>query len=679
MQRSRILLEFSLPTTIESIETSGSHQKTIETNKLIFRQTSEKLLLLNDYASMWKSRKTRGESFMRRKLAIFLAVLMVVSLMPLFSQATVEKANAYDAIVAEQEASKSGSVIAEKSDAPILIPGGSIVGTNTSRPSVSGKQIVGAGHPRAAMAGYKILEAGGTAFDAALAIAGLQSIMEPYMTNILGGDAEILVWDAAQKKATVYNGTGWAPKNATIDFYLDLGGIPQQGPLSMHMPGAWAGWMKMLENHGTLPLEEILAPVIETSDGYLVDETFVNYLGYFVEWVGISEKVANKEFLDIYAKNDQMKNLGDVIENKNLSKTLRELSNAAKRGKTLSEGYKLASEYFYRGPIAEKIVKWSKANGGLFELEDFTKFYAEVQEPWSTNYKGYDILVCPPNSQGPALLEALNIIENYDLTKFEHNSAEYIDLLTQVLNIALLDRNNFNGDPRFVDIPKEIISKEYAKERTKDIHLGSPMEFIPTGPLFQSFDGDTTFMYVADKWGNVVVSTHSLNNVYGSYQVIGDTGILMNNRLVYYVLDDTIRNSLEPHKRTIQTITPSIGLKDGKPDFIVGTPGGDNQEQEKLQVILNYIDFGMKIPQAAIEAPRMTTGHPPGLFSPNSFPKVINLEIDRTPNDVLLTLENMGYKIGIGSGMSIGFARLFDNGFMWGGYDPRMNGYAVAW
>ncbi len=547
-----------------------------------------------------------------------------------------------------------------------------------TRPAVSGKSIVGASHPRAAMAGFKILEQGGTAFDAAVAIAGVQSIVDPSATQILGGDAEIMVYSAKDQKIHVYNGTGWAPEAATLDYYLEIGGIPQTGPLSIEVPGAWAGWMLMLEENGTLPLSQILAPVIETASENFVDQTGTGMDHKYLQ-NAIKGGTANKTLSDLYTKDDgSFYQIGDVFSNPDFVNTLKKLVAASENGKTIRDGYRLAEDYFYRGPIAETIVKWSEENGGLFTYEDFSEFRAEKQEPWSTNYRGYDVYVCPPNSQGPTLLEALNMVENYDLSDYEHNSAEYVDLIVQVLNLAMLDRNNNLGDPRFIDNPKELISKEYAKERIKDITLGLPMEDIPEGMKWTGYEGDTTFFYVADKYGNVVTSTHSICNFWGSACVAGDTGIVLNNRMIYFSLYPEMPNVMAPRKRTLQTITPTIALKDGKPAFVVGTPGGDGQEQEKLQIILNAIDYGMTNPQVAIEASRFKTSHPAGLMNQNQFPKTITVESGMSPETVM-ALEDMGYTVQIGmAGMSIGHARFIDE-YKWGGYDPRIYGYAVAW
>ncbi|MBP5161986.1 MAG: gamma-glutamyltransferase [Spirochaetales bacterium] len=601
-------------------------------------------------------------------------ILMVVAL-PVFSQAVAEKARMWDEEQAAKRAyeEKMANSYASQMTKPVVnYPVG-----ETTRQVVSGRNIVQAGSPAAASAGLKILMEGGTAFDAALAIAGVQSSTEFCTTNILGGDAAIITYNAQNGKVSVYNGMGWAPEDATIDLYFDMGGIPTYGPRAVQIPGAWAGWMLMLEENGTLPLEQIMEPVIR-----FADESYSETMALLFRYIA---GTPNQEFLDIFQNEDgSWKSTGNIVRNTNFANTLRELVEASKKGSSIQEGYSLANEYFYRGPIAERIVEWSQANGGLFKLNDFNDFYAEKQEPWTTTYRGYEINVCPPNSQGPALLEAMNILENFDLSSYKHNSAEYVDLVVQAMNVALNDRNTFYGDMRFVDIPEYIFTKDYAKHVADSLVLGEAMAALPDGrELVEAFDkkgGDTTYMFVADQYGNVVSCTHSLCNAFGSINVAGDTGILLNNRMIYFLLDEDYTNCLEPHKRSMQTIAPIIGMKDGDVAFFCGTPGADTQVQCVLQVVLNYIDFNITNPQKAIETPRVITAHPAGLMNHNEFPKQIALQ---TGFDVetAFGLEEMGYKIAP-SAQSYGFMGFgvkLDNGWYLGGADNTLNCYVVGY
>jgi gamma-glutamyltranspeptidase/glutathione hydrolase len=501
------------------------------------------------------------------------------------------------------------------------------------------------------------------------------------MTDLLGGDAEIIVYSARDQKVTVYNGTGWAPQKASVDFYLDQGGIPNKGPLSTQLPGGWAGWMLMLQDYGTLPLEKIMEPVIAQAQ-----DSFVDLYSAYVAPTGLAPAESNEALRTHYTPGGNRLTPGTILHNPTLVNTYRSLVNAARQGRTVQDGYRLANDYYYRGPLAQEVVRWSEANGGLFTLADFNEFRAEKQEPLHTDYRGYEVYVCPPNSQGPALIEALNMLENYDLKALGHNSAEYIDLVIQALNLAIQDRNDFYGDQRFVNVPSHLFTKEYAQQRIQDIQQGQAMTEIPNGGRWFDYEGrgrDTTFMYVADQYGNVVASTHSLCNLFGSGWEIESLGFVLNNRMVYFTLDEENPNVLEPRKRSMQTIAPALATRNGRPAFVVGTPGADVQVQGVLQVILNFVEFGMN-PQLAVENARMVTVHPAGLMNPVQYPRTIQLDPGVKDEDVL-KLDAMGYIIqyigavpGAYSGF-VGFGQFFENGYMWGGADNRMGSYAVAW
>ena len=269
-------------------------------------------------------------------------------------------------------------------------------------------------------------------------------------------------------------------------------------------------------------------------------------------------------------------------------------------------------------------------------------FKAEKVDAHSTNFHGVDVYVCPPNSQGWVLLEALNLLEPLDLKAMGYNSAAYIDALTQALNLALEDRNHHMADNRFHKNPVAMIEKKYAADRAKDLHLGKAMtgDLVTGNPdqpekygdVYYGKSGDTTFMAVADAEGNVVACTTSQCGVYGSCLVVPGRGFLLNNRMPYFFLEETFANYLQPRKRTVQTISPSIALKDGKPYLAFGTPGADVQEQAKLQTFLNFALWGMSA-QEAVEAPRFQSRHPMGIKSHASYPATIQVEA-RVPQAV---------------------------------------------
>ncbi len=590
-----------------------------------------------------------------KKLAIALLLVMMV-FMPVFAEGTIEEAEA-SAYQAGWDAAKADKPYGSN-------PG---VMTGFTRPHVSGHAVVHAGSPEAAAAGYEILVKGGNAFDAAMATAAAQTYSEGVMCSIFGGDAFIIIRDGKTGEIKVYNGTGWAPKNATVDFYLDLGGFPSYGIYAMEIPGEWSGWMTLLDDYASMELSDIMEPVIRLAeDGMVVNEYMKGVLPY-------AESNGNDALKAVYNPNYE---LGDIITNPDYANLLRKMGELAAGG-----NFKAAEDYFYRGPVAEKIVAWNNELGGLFSIEDFNDYHAEIMEPITTNYRGIDIYCCPANCQGPTLIEALNIIENFDLSQYEHNSAEYINLVVQCLNIALNDRNRFLGDPRFTDIPTAPWTKEYAAEMAKLIDLDHAMETIPEfdAEKFEDYNTkgpDTTFMAVVDDEGNMCIVTHSINYFWGSGLMVDGLGIIMNDRIQNFSLDEDHQNCLAAHKRPMQTITPTIGLKDGEPYLFVGTPNANNQEQTKFQVILNHVDFGMR-PQACVEAPRVSTGHAPSFGHSEYNPGKLTL-MNAFGTRENAALEAMGYKLSYTANTgSLGFG-VFENGMWTVGADPTRNAYSLG-
>jgi gamma-glutamyltranspeptidase len=535
------------------------------------------------------------------------------------------------------------------------------------RPPITGKDyMVESNNPLASMAGFQILQQGGNAVDAAVAVAAALSVAEPYLSNILGGDAFIMIYLAKTNEVVVVNGTGWAPTGATKEFFIEQGGMQSSGILSVEIPGAFSGWMQALRKYGTMRPQKVFQPAIELC------EKGVTVTPFFFNSTRGSISKFNDEAKAVLTRNGEALPVGEVVYQQNLANTLKQLGAAGWR----------AEDMFYRGEFAKKIVAFSKQNGGLLTESDFAEFHAELMEPLKTNYEGYDVYACPPNCQGMVLIETLNILEPYDVKSLGHNTSEYINLLVEALNISFQDRNRYDGDPRFLDIPIEgLTSKAYAAERRKLIQQGKA---IPNGKPEQFENGNTTFFSVVDKDRNVVACTTSLLSSYGSGLIAGDTGIFLNNRMNYFWVDANHANVVEPHKRTFQTITPSIAFKDGKPYMAFGTPGADVQEQTKMQIFFNVIYFGMN-PQQAIEAPRFRTdSFPASSYPHNDYPGRIRTE-SRISEDVRKELEAMGYEISLypdwttgvgGAGMIVIDPKT--NRLM-GGVDPRREGYVLGW
>lgn len=549
-----------------------------------------------------------------------------------------------------------------------------------TRPTISGRAVAHAGSPAAALAGMKVLQAGGTAFDAALAMAAAQSYSEVMMCHIFGGDLQLIGYSAKDKKVFSFNGTGWAPNKAKEQLERDAE-IPAKGIFSMHIPGEWSGWMTFLAKYGTMPLKDILAPVVDMAEnGIIVDDFLANMI----------EKNAgpmNDQAKAVFFPNGKALKAGDVYVNKDyadLMKTMGEVAAKAAEGKTLADGFKAADDYFYRGPVAEEIVKWNNENGGDFSIEDFNEFHAEETTPITTNYRGIDVYCTPPNSQGTVLIETLNMLENYDLKDMGHNSKDYINVLTQALQIAINHRNRFSADPRFHKFPAALLTKEFAKEMTKQIDMNKAVDEIPLGDQkyfvdYEKKGPDTTHMFVCDAEGNIVAVTHSINHFFGSSMMVH--GIMMNDRRIQYSPDMDLPNALAPHKRTVQTITPSIALKDGEPYMAFGTPNADRQEQTKVQGFLNVVEFGMR-PQAAVETPRIATDAAGDTASLNKYPKQISYMVNyptQVDPKVLDELKAMGYKmVPVTNTGSLGLG-VRENGFWSVGADPTRNAYTFAW
>ncbi|MGN0837798.1 MAG: gamma-glutamyltransferase family protein [Pyramidobacter sp.] len=548
----------------------------------------------------------------------------------------------------------------------------------TTRFPARGRYVVIGDNQYSAAAGFKILDRGGNAFDAAVGMAAVMGMTYPSMNDLFGGDAMIIVYSAKDKKVITYNGSGWAPKKATIDAYIEKGGIPEEGILSVEVPGSFSGWMTLLKDYGSMKLSDIFEPAIDLAEnGHSFSQIQASLGKNFYRFM-------NDEAKKVYGRDGALAKYNDIIRNPDYAKLLREVG---------AMSYQEAEDFVYRGKLAHEIADFSKSLGGFIEYEDLADFHAEKVEAHSTNFHGIDVYVCPPNSQGWTLLEALNLLEPLDLKSMGYNSAAYIDALTQALNLALQDRNHNMADERFHKNPVSMIQKKYAADRAKDMHLGKAMtgdlstgkpdDPEKYGDVYYGRQGDTTFMAVADAEGNIVACTTSQCGAFGSCLMVPGRGFILNNRMPYFFLDDSLANFLEPRKRTIQTITPSIALKDGKPYLAFGTPGADVQEQAKLQVFLNVALWGMN-PQEAVEAPRFQSRHPMGIKSHASYPATIQVE-GRVPQAVRDELKDKyGYTVQskfdweyIGLVGAIAFDN--ENGRKSAGSDPRADAIAYGW
>jgi gamma-glutamyltranspeptidase/glutathione hydrolase len=456
-----------------------------------------------------------------------------------------------------------------------------------SRSEVIGQNgMVATSHPLATQIGLDILKQGGTAVDAAIAANIALGLMEP-TGNGIGGDLFAIVWDAKTKKLHGLNASGPAPKNISIDYFKQQGltKIPSYGPLPVTVPGAVDGWVKLHERFGKLKFTSLFEPTIEYAiKGFPITETIAYYLDRSQKRF---ENYPN--FNEVWVKNGKMPQKGEIFKNPQLASTL----------KTIAEN---GREGFYEGHIAQTMVEFIQSQGGFLSYDDLAGFHSEWTPPVSSNYRGYDVWELPPNGQGIAALQILNILENYDLKTMGLYSSEYIHLFTEVKKIVFADRAKYYADPHFADIPlKELISKSYAKERAKLIDLNNVSATDEPGILKS---GDTIYLTVADKYGNMVSLIQSNYRGMGSGMMPPGLGFMLQDRGELFSLDKNHRNALLGGKRPFHTIIPAFVTKEGKPFMSFGVMGGATQPQAHAQIIINMIDFGLNLQEAG-DAPRI--------------------------------------------------------------------------
>jgi gamma-glutamyltranspeptidase/glutathione hydrolase len=559
----------------------------------------------------------------------------------------------------------------------------------TMFPPVRGtREMVGAANNVEVEAGFRILTQGGNAVDAGVATVLAAAVSEQDHFG-LGGEIPILI-KMAGKPVVAISGVGVAPGKATIDFYEhrkpepweesgQMPPIPGQGILAATVPGAFDGIMLAFETYGTKSFAEVAQPAIELADGLALPEIYASY-------IRMNQRIlelwpSSKAF---FMPNGVPPTRGELFRAPTLAKTLRELVAAEKHahGKRAAK-IRAVRNYFYRGPLAHRMADFCAANGGLITADDLAKYHAETDKPRTTSYRGFEINKPGFWTQGPVMLEALNILEGYDLKSMGHNSPQYLHTVVEAVKLAFADRDRYYGDPKFSEIPEQVLlSKDYATERRKLIdpdHASMesrPGEFggkvaMPSGGGSSSGTPDTTCVNVADRQGNVWSSTPS--GAWLPSVIMGDTGIPLGTRLQTLLTKPGHPNALAPGKRPRVTLSPTIVLKDGKPYLALSTPGGDNQDQALLQVLLNIIDFGMT-PQEAVEAPRFQTEHFYSSFAFHEFvPGKLNVE-GRVPKATTDKLAAMGHKVTVARDWSNSSAPTviqFGDGVLSGGADPR--------
>jgi len=531
-------------------------------------------------------------------------------------------------------------------------------------PVLAAEAMAATSQPLATQAALEIMRQGGNAIDAAIAANALLGLVEP-TGNGMGGDLYAIVWDAKTKKLYGLNASGRSPKSLTRQWFLDNGHskIPSHGPLPVSVPGAVDGWFMLHDRFGKLPMADNLKPAIKYAEqGFPVSQLIAYYWGRSVpllqKWPGFAEQ---------YTINGKAPKEGDIWRNQNLANTF----------KKIAEG---GRDAFYKGEIAKTIADYMQANGGFLSYDDLASHSGKWVEPVSTNYRGYDVWELPPNGQGIAALQILNILEQFDIGGMQHNSAEYVHLFTEAKKIAFEDRAKYYADSEFNKIPvQQLISKNYAKQRAK--LLNSKI----AGRQFEAGDvklekGDTIYLTTADSQGNMVSLIQSNYRGMGSGMTPPGLGFILQDRGELFSLEEGHFNAFEGGKRPFHTIIPAFITKDGKPWMSFGLMGGAMQPQGHAQIVVNMVDFGMGV-QAAGDAPRI---HHTGSSQPTgeqmSNGGILNLETGY-PYATIRQLMRMGHKIQYANGPYGGYQaiRLADNGVYWGATESRKDGHAAGY
>ena len=515
-------------------------------------------------------------------------------------------------------------------------------------------------HPLATQTAIDVLKEGGNAIDAAIAANAVLGLVEPTGCGI-GGDLFAIVWDAKTKKLYGLNSSGPAPKDMNIDFIKNQGldKIPAYGPLPVTVPGAVAGWVALHKKFGSADFNGIFNNAISYAEnGFPVSEL----VAYYLE--GSANRFKNyPNFSNVWMKNGRTPDKGEIFTNKELATTYK----------------KIASSYgqdFYSGDIAKSIADFIQSQGGLLTIKDLANFEPEWIEPVSSNYRGYDIWELPPNGQGIAALQILNILENFNISSMELDSAEYIHLFTEAKKLAYEDRAKYYADPNFSDVPtSELISKNYASIRTKLINKNKAATRFDAGLE----DGDTIYLTVADKYGNMVSLIQSNYRGMGSGMVPKDLGFMLQDRGEMFSLNPNHKNSLVGGKRPFHTIIPAFITKDDMPFISFGLMGGAMQPQGHAQVVINLIDFNMNLQEAG-DAPRIRhvgSSQPTGeIMLDGGYISLESGFSDQTRQELL----NKGHKLKYDKGGFGGYqAIMLKDGVYYGASESRKDGQASGY
>ncbi|MCH8912767.1 MAG: gamma-glutamyltransferase [Planctomycetes bacterium] len=524
--------------------------------------------------------------------------------------------------------------------------------------------MVATSQPLATQVAIDILKKGGSAVDAAIAANATLGLMEPTGSGI-GGDLFAIVWDSKTQKLYGLNASGRSPKGLTLQYFKDKGleQIPNFGPLPVSVPGCVDGWFELHKKFGKLPMSEVLAPATRyAKEGFPLSELIAYY------WKFGDRLKEHPNFASTYLPGGKAPAKGEIFRNPDLARTYETL---AKDGR----------DAFYRGSLAKTMDAFCKRVGCFMRYEDLAAHTSTWVEPVSTNYRGYDVWELPPNGQGIAALQMLNIVEYFDVSAMGHNTGDFLHLMIEAKKIAYEDRARFYADPEFSKLPTaELISKKYAAERRKLFHPKKVLRSIEPGHPGLSA-GDTVYLTVADKDRNMVSLIQSNYRGFGSGLVPDGLGFCFQDRGALFTLEEGHPNVFEPGKRPFHTIIPAFITKDGKPFMSFGVMGGDMQPQGHVQIVCNIIDFGMNLQEAG-DAARWYHGRssePTGEQMTDGGR--VALESGILP-EAVQHLKTLGHHIYDGKGMFGGYqAIMYDakNDVYYGASESRKDGHAAGY
>jgi len=519
--------------------------------------------------------------------------------------------------------------------------------------------------PLATQIALDILKAGGHAVDAAIAANAALGLMEPTGSGI-GGDLFAIVWDAEREELVGLNASGRAPALMTLEYFAehDLDSIPYYGPLPISVPGAVDGWFELHGRYGRLPIADVLAPAIAyAKDGFPVTEMIAVAMASNAKRIG-----HYPGFAETYMPNGQMPDKGEMFRNPRLAETYA----------MLVEG---GRDAFYEGEIAKRIDSYMTENGGLLRYEDLAAHSSEWVTPVSTNYRGWDVYELPPNGQGIAALQILNILEGYDIASMGFASAEYIHTFVEAKKLVYEDRARYYADMDFAEVPvASLISKEYSEERRRLISSDKAAASYTAGDA-RLEDGDTIYLTVADGEGNMVSLIQSNYAGMGSGMTPGGLGFVLQDRASLFSLDSSHPNSLQPGKRPFNTIIPAFVMKDGKPLLSFGVMGGAMQPQGHAQIVINMVDFGMNLQEAgdAARVRHYGSSQPTGESMDDGGSLYLESAIGQ---DVREALKALGHTFGSGTGSYGGYQAILwdeEQGVYYGASEVRKDGQAAGY